>query len=1415
MYTNRNKIVSILLSALMAAGNITPALASSRVTLTIEVDDHTEIIDISVPAVIQMSMDSTGNITVKDGLELVNLSSENAVKLTELTVEGLNNWDIKDYNTDFSETPENTKHLALEFNGDKTVDGGEVDLTDGNWEIGESQSLDLVVKAKAPLQTEQSNGEIANVEYTFELIEEAILCDKCGDEVSVSNEHKRHCGHYTCVDDIINHEDADCGVAGHYNCDELNHMICDLCSQPKCEGEHGLGECSETELNIQYTNSLMVPGSENVAQVSYNNASIDSIKSITYDDSIATVDVISTFSNTDEKMLLVTGVSRGTTTVTIELESGKKGEFTVEVTELDPEHQETQNIQSEATLTDGTTSEQIVNDILDGADINISVIDKDGDSAEVTAPITADNIVGVENVTVGPGNNEIDVTLNINGINVIITVNIFVRAPLERLELDKDMIRLNLTDRTSDSLSVVYLPSYTTDDKTVTWESANDSIATVDENGVVTAVGAGETVIRATCGECSDTCSVVVEDGINVTITLLDTDYATVDGEKTYTIPNGGTLTLPSVTVAENFFFEKWVNIETGETVDNNTVFTSGATIQPVTQGMFETDGNGTLLGYSAICKSVGGQLENLAIPSEIDGEIITKIGDSAFENEIKTKTLTIPDTVTSVGTKAFQGLYQLEEISLSENTETLGDYALAGCFNLEEIELPETLEKVGNGAFKRTGIYTIDLKNVSKVGSYAFESCRNIGNIDYGEADLTMGDAVFRYCRNITDFVVGDNVVSLGSNILAGCNNVKSVTLGQSVKSIGQNAFASLPSLEEITLGPSLENIGNYAFQGNDKLRNIDFNNCKAIGVGMFHYLPCITEVNIPGTVTKIGNNAFQECRGLTSVTLGDGVEEIGEYAFNKCYNISSINIPDSVSSIGQSALCELYKIDNLYIPSSVTSIGNSAFFGILNITHEDSSNTSDYGARAVNRTPENGFIYSDDRTTLLGCVSSKSGSVSIPSGVESIYEYAFAGCDKITSVTLPNTVTYMDYGVFMNCESLTNVTLPTGLTSIPNLTFSKCKSLQSVTIPSTVKSIGGSAFAECEKLTTVTNIDKVSYINNGAFKYCKSLKKVNLSSAITISTDAFDECSNLTSVTFSSALKKIDKSAFSDCISLWGVSIPSSVTTLSNNCFYNVPYVKYSGSLDASKIGCTALNGYEQNGVIYDSSSKKKLIVCNRTTSGEFTVPSSVTEIGSNAFQYCDKLTGISIPDSVKLIGDCTFTYCSNLQYIDFPSSFTFDAYWSMAYCNNLKEIDLSGVTEFLSMHYFARNNATLENIILPNSMTEIHWNSFRENPKLKKLIMPENITSIGSYLVWDDPSLTEIKLNNKLESMDDGALNGCAITEITLPASLETMKGIIFSNCADLQVIYVEGKSSEAEFENCANNWNDNVAVVYLGD
>ena len=99
------------------------------------------------------------------------------------------------------------------------------------------------------------------------------------------------------------------------------------------------------------------------------------------------------------------------------------------------------------------------------------------------------------------------ITARVGNLTAKCKVN--VKSPLNRIALTKQ--KLTLTPKMTSKIKVIFYPSDTTDSRKITWSSSNKKVATV-KNGVITAVGVGETEIKAKVGKkTSAVCKVSVK----------------------------------------------------------------------------------------------------------------------------------------------------------------------------------------------------------------------------------------------------------------------------------------------------------------------------------------------------------------------------------------------------------------------------------------------------------------------------------------------------------------------------------------------------------------------------------------------------------------------------------------------------------------------------------------------------------------------------------------------------------------------------------------------------------------------------------------------------------------------------------------------------------------------------------------
>ncbi|MBQ8206158.1 MAG: leucine-rich repeat domain-containing protein, partial [Bacilli bacterium] len=176
--------------------------------------------------------------------------------------------------------------------------------------------------------------------------------------------------------------------------------------------------------------------------------------------------------------------------------------------------------------------------------------------------------------------------------------------------------------------------------------------------------------------------------------------------------------------------------------------------------------------------------------------------------------------------------------------------------------------------------------------------------------------------------------------------------------------------------------------------------------------------------------------------------------------------------------------KITSLTIPSSVTSIEQFAFYGCDGLESIVVNENNNY---YDSRNNCNALIETSSNTLLQGCRNS-----TIPDGIVTIGENAFCYIKSLTSIVIPNSVTTISKGAFQYCNKLETITIGNGVTSIGETAFGNCASIKEIILPENLTSISKWAFSYCTKLEKVTIGTNITDIYEGAFYNCKELDDV-----------------------------------------------------------------------------------------------------------------------------------------------------------------------------------------------------------------------------------------------------------------------------------------------------------------------------------
>ena len=451
--------------------------------------------------------------------------------------------------------------------------------------------------------------------------------------------------------------------------------------------------------------------------------------------------------------------------------------------------------------------------------------------------------------------------------------------------------------------------------------------------------------------------------------------------------------------------------------------------------------------------------------------------------------------------------------------------------------------------------------------------------------------------------------------------------------------------------------------------------------------------------TVVGIGERAFQYAE-VIGATMPASYRYVGPWAFFQAYGVS-VKIGANVDSIALGAfagnkftnfLCDLNNPNySLIYPGDVEEdevwVG-----GVL-----ADKNKETIIAFPGNKKDGNTYLYTYTVPRRIKHIANHAFNrnpilkkVYFHDGVEDIGEYAFYGCENMTSVEIPGN-TKLSYGsfaaieftlkqiilhegvteipayCFFDADPLTDLQLPSTLQLIGEGAFSHCANLESVTFPEELLACDPQAFSNCSKLAEVNVNDKCVFLGSNCFMNCSAITNMDLKNVKYLGSTAFNGCTALKTVT-AAKLEETDRAPFYNCTSLETVTFPETLKKIGPVAFMKcrsltdavIPAsVEYVG--DGYAVGCTALEAIQlaegnQNyvvvdGVLYDKDMTRLVSLPGTMTNTEFTVPATVETIGEQSARWTN-LTKLNT-SNVKLIAQTAFGESSALAEITFGAA------------------------------------------------------------------------------------------------------------------------------------------------------------------
>ena len=206
----------------------------------------------------------------------------------------------------------------------------------------------------------------------------------------------------------------------------------------------------------------------------------------------------------------------------------------------------------------------------------------------------------------------------------------------------------------------------------------------------------------------------------------------------------------------------------------------------------------------------------------------------------------------------------------------------------------------------------------------------------------------------------------------------------------------------------------------------------------------------------------------------------------------------------------------------------------------------------------------------------------------------------------------------------------------------------------------------------------------------------------------------------------------------------------------------------------------------VVYDVRIENGILQYVNPVLTEYTIPASVTEIASGAFDGCTELETVYIASrsSALAVQEGAFDECEKLSLVAGYADST-----AMGSVIKASGVTRAHITAGTIASYAFDGCTSLTSVTIPDSVTSIGSYAFSGCDSLTSITIPDGVTSIGGYAFYSCDSLTSVAIGNGVTSIGDDTFSRCtSLTSVTIPDGVTSIGEQAFNDCTGLTSVTI---------------------------